>query len=54
MLELGAGMGVCGLIAHKTGASSVVLTDGDITTLRYIRQVGRGIVLKVLGKTIED
>lgn len=41
VLELGAGMGICGLIAHKTGAASVVITDGDATTMKYLSEVGR-------------
>lgn len=41
VLELGAGMGVCGLIAHKTGASAVVLTDGDDSAVKKIQQVSR-------------
>eukprot|EP00904_Undaria_pinnatifida_P005607 jgi/Undpi1/2176/HiC_scaffold_12.g05562.m1 len=36
VLELGAGMGVCGLIANKTGASAVVLTDGDSSAVKYL------------------
>ncbi|CAN0497880.1 unnamed protein product [Laminaria digitata] len=32
-------MGVCGLIAHKTGAASVVLTDGDSSALKYLNEV---------------
>lgn len=38
VLELGAGMGVCGLIAHKTGAAAVVLTDGDASALKYLNE----------------
>lgn len=39
VLELGSGMGVSGLIAHKTGASLVVLTDGDETAMSRLREV---------------
>lgn len=39
VLELGAGMGVCGLIAHKTGAAAVVLTDGDSDAMKYLNEV---------------
>ncbi|CAM9804838.1 unnamed protein product [Pylaiella littoralis] len=38
VLELGSGMGVAGLIAHKTGAAVVVMTDGDDSVLKYLNQ----------------
>jgi len=38
VLELGAGLGICGILAHKLGASCVVLTDGDTKTLNALRQ----------------
>ena len=37
VLELGAGLGVCGILAHKLGAKKVVLTDGDTATLANMR-----------------
>ena len=36
-------MGVCGLIANKTGASAVVLTDGDSSAVKYLNDV-RGTI----------
>lgn len=42
VLELGAGMGVAGLIAHKTGASAVVMTDGDSSVMKYLNEVRVG------------
>lgn len=40
VLELGAGLGVAGLIAHKTGAATVVMTDGDSSVIKYLKEVG--------------
>ena len=37
MLELGAGVGLCGLVAHRLGASRVIWTDGDETVLSNLR-----------------
>ena len=38
VLELGAGVGLCGVVSAKViGASSVLLTDGDHTVLRNLR-----------------
>ncbi|CAN0262598.1 unnamed protein product, partial [Hapterophycus canaliculatus] len=31
-------MGVAGLIAHKTGAATVVMTDGDSSVIKYLRE----------------
>lgn len=37
ILELGAGLGLCGMVAHHLGANSVVLTDADTITLERMR-----------------
>ena len=37
IVELGAGVGLCGIVAHKLGAKRVLLTDGDKTVLKNLR-----------------
>ena len=37
VLELGSGLGLCGILASQMGASRVVLTDGDTDTLAQLR-----------------
>ena len=37
VLELGAGLGLCGMVAHHLGAETVVLTDADTITLQKMR-----------------
>lgn len=37
VIELGAGLGLCGIVAHKQGARQVILTDGDTKTLGNMR-----------------
>ena len=36
--ELGAGLGLCGIIAHYVGAARVVMSDGDTKTLKGMRE----------------
>mmetsp|Transcript_4982 Transcript_4982/g.9489 ORF Transcript_4982/g.9489 Transcript_4982/m.9489 type:complete len:269 (+) Transcript_4982:76-882(+) len=38
ILELGAGQGLCGLVAHHLGACKVVITDGDTNVLNNLRE----------------
>lgn len=38
VLELGAGLGLCGITAHCLGAKTVVMTDGDTQTLHQMRE----------------
>mmetsp|Transcript_16458 Transcript_16458/g.23408 ORF Transcript_16458/g.23408 Transcript_16458/m.23408 type:complete len:295 (-) Transcript_16458:147-1031(-) len=38
ILELGAGLGLCGILANKIGARKVVMTDGDTDALSGMRQ----------------
>jgi len=33
VLELGSGLGLCGILAHRLGSTTTVLTDGDTDTL---------------------
>jgi len=37
VLELGAGLGLCGIVAHKLGAHQVLATDGDVDVLHNLR-----------------
>jgi predicted nicotinamide N-methyase len=37
VLELGAGMGLCGIVAHYLGSSKVCATDGDVKVLDNLR-----------------
>ena len=37
VLELGAGVGLCGLVAARLGASHVIMTDGDTSVLSNMR-----------------
>jgi len=37
VLELGAGLGLCGILVHHMEAARVVLTDGDTDTLANLR-----------------
>jgi len=37
VLELGAGTGLAGIVAHHLGASKVILTDGDLHALQNLR-----------------
>jgi predicted nicotinamide N-methyase len=37
VLELGAGLGLCGILAHHLQAANVVLTDGDTDALTFMR-----------------
>ncbi|KAL3826617.1 hypothetical protein ACHAXA_010542 [Cyclostephanos tholiformis] len=38
VLELGAGLGLCGIAAHYSGATNVVMTDGDNRALDRMRE----------------
>eukprot|EP00979_Chaetoceros_neogracilis_P003627 scaffold630_cov234-Chaetoceros_neogracile.AAC.1 len=51
VVELGAGLGLCGLVAHKHGARRVVMTDGDSDTLKNMRS---NIALNVESEVIES
>lgn len=37
VLEIGAGLGLCSIVAHLLGAKSVVSTDGDVHVLEGLR-----------------
>ena len=37
VLELGAGMGLCGIVAHYLGSAHVCATDGDVKVMENLR-----------------
>ncbi|GFH55453.1 hypothetical protein CTEN210_11929 [Chaetoceros tenuissimus] len=37
VLEIGAGLGLCGIVAHHLGAKQVLSTDGDVDVLNNLR-----------------
>jgi predicted nicotinamide N-methyase len=38
VLELGAGLGLNGILAHRLGSDHVYVTDGDTDAMKYLRQ----------------
>lgn len=49
-LQLGAGLGLCGILAKHMNASTVILTDGDTDTLANLRlNVNRNCVASLEG-----
>lgn len=38
VMELGAGLGLVGIVAHHVGAERVIMTDGDTKTLQQMRE----------------
>ena len=38
VLELGAGLGLCGIVSHHLGADRVIMTDADTITLQQMRE----------------
>jgi 16S rRNA G966 N2-methylase RsmD len=54
VLELGAGLGLSGLVAHHLGASTTVLTDGDKYVLAQLRSnVQQNTLSSSSGSSIE-
>lgn len=45
-------MGVAGLIAHKTGAAAVVMTDGDSSVIKHLSEV-RAIFPRLLPSAVQ-
>lgn len=54
VLELGAGLGLCGIAAHYCGATTVVMTDGDTQALGRMRENVRHNCDDNLGDYIGD
>ena len=38
VLELGSGLGLCGILAHRLGSTTTILTDGDTNALELMQQ----------------
>ena len=55
VLELGAGVGLCSLVAYHLGASRVLCTDGDSTVLRNLRyNICRNVATRTTMKSFPD
>ena len=53
VLEMGSGLGLCGLLTHHLGASHVCVTDGDVKVLDQLRDnVARNITTQTSTATI--
>ena len=38
LCQLGAGLGLCGILAHRLGGNPVCITDGDTDALMHLRE----------------
>jgi predicted nicotinamide N-methyase len=55
VLEIGAGLGLCGILAHHLGADRVLLTDGDTDALANLRgNVQRATYTTTTTRTTND